>query len=314
MSQSSLHVAVLNGGISLEREISLRSGTRVADALGDLGHHVERLDVDAELVRTLTSRRPDVVFLALHGAAGEDGTVQAMLDLLQLPYTGPTALASSLAWNKPIAQGLYRRAGLHVPAGVAMSQQAFRELGAVGTVTRIVDALRLPVVVKPATGGSSLGLTRVSEAAGLPQAIVGALSYADGVLIEHAVEGVEVAVSVLDGRPLPPVEIVPLEGEYDFSARYTAGAVAFHAPARLPEDVLDACRDAATRAVATIGARHVSRADLIVDADGRPWVLELDTCPGLTDTSLLPTAATAEGMGFGALCERLLALALDDAP
>jgi D-alanine-D-alanine ligase len=299
-----VHVAVLSGGISLEREVSLRSGTRVADALADRGHQVTRLDVDAHLVRA---------FLALHGSAGEDGTVQSLLEVLELPYTGPDVLASSLAWSKPIAQGLYRRAGLHVPASVTLSQQAFREMGAAAAMEQVADELGLPLVVKPATGGSSLGIGFVHGVQALPQAIVGALSYADAVLIERAVEGTEVAVSVLDGEPLPPVEILPKEGSYDFAARYTAGATEFHVPARLDDDVLAACQDTAVRAFRAIGARHVSRADLIVDAAGTPWILELDTCPGLTDTSLLPMAAQAAGLDFGDLCERIVRCALEEA-
>ncbi|MBW3657113.1 MAG: D-alanine--D-alanine ligase [Actinobacteria bacterium] len=303
-------VAVLSGGISFEREVSLRSGSRVADALGDRGHQVTRLDVDAQLVKTLAAGGFDVAFLALHGSAGEDGTIQSILEVLEIPYTGPDVLASSLAWNKPIAQGLYRRAGLAVPPAVTLSQQAFREMGAAAAVTRIADELGTPLVVKPAAGGSSLGLSFVDDASSLPQAIVGAFSYADAVLIERFVAGTEVAVTVLDGEALPAVEIHPKEGAYDFAARYTAGATEFHAPARLDDDVLAACADAATTAFEAIGSRHISRADLIVDRDGTPWVLELDTCPGLTETSLVPLAAQAGGIPFEDLCDRLVGLAL----
>jgi D-alanine-D-alanine ligase len=306
-------VAVLSGGISLEREVSLRSGGRVTDALGDRGHHVTRIDVDANLVRNLEQGGFDVAFLALHGSAGEDGTVQSLLELIGLPYTGPDVLASSLAWNKPIAQGLYARAGLQVPDRVTLSQQAFREMGASAAVERIATALGIPLVVKPATGGSSLGLSIVDDAGGLPQAIIGAFSYADVVLIERFVAGTEVAVTVLDGIALPPVEIQPKEGAYDFAARYTAGATEFHAPARLDEDVRLGCETTATTAYEAIGARHLSRADLIVDVHGVPWLLELDTCPGMTGTSLVPLAAAAADLDFGTLCERLVSLALRDA-
>lgn len=303
-------VAVLSGGISLEREVSLRSGSRVATALADNGHEVTRLDADGELIRSLERGGFDAAFLTLHGSAGEDGTVQALLDLVGIPYTGPDVLASSLAWNKPIAQGLYRRAGLRTPRGITLTQQAFREMGAVGVVDRVADELGVPVVVKPATGGSSLGLTIVDDAAALPQAIVGALGYADAVLLEQFIAGTEVAVAVLDGRALPAVEIQPKEGAYDFAARYTAGATEFHAPARLADDTAEACAATAVGAYEAIGARHISRADLIVDAHGTPWLLELDTCPGLTETSLVPMAAEAAGLDFGQLCETLLGLAL----
>lgn len=304
------HVAVLSGGISLEREVSLRSGSRVADALTDRGHRVTRLDVDADLVRNLTEGSFDVVFLALHGSAGEDGTIQSILEVLEVPYTGPDVLASQLAWNKPIAQGLYRRAGLDVPAFVTLSQQAFREMGAAAAVSRIADELGLPLVVKPEEGGSSLGLSFVERAEQLPQGIVGAFSYASAVLVEHRIDGTEIAVTVLDGTPLPPVEIQPKEGVYDFTARYTAGATEFHAPARLDDATLRRCEDVAVRAYEAIGARDISRADLIVDADGRPWLLELDTCPGLTETSLVPLGARVAGLEFADLCERLVAMAL----
>ena len=305
-------IAVLCGGISLEREVSLRSGGRVADALGDRGYQVVRVDVDAELVHVLEEGGFDACYLALHGSAGEDGTVQSLLELLDLPYTGPDVLASSIAWNKPIAQGLYARAGLHVPDRVSLSQQAFREMGASAAVDRIAAALGTPVVVKPATGGSSLGLQIVQDTLRLPQAIVGAFSYADTVLIERFIAGTEVAVTVLDGQALPPVEIQPKEGAYDFAARYTAGATEFHAPARLDPDVRSACEATAVRAYEAIGARHLSRADLIVDPDGRPWLLEIDTCPGMTVTSLVPMAAAAAGIDFGELCERIVQLALRD--
>lgn len=305
-------VAVLSGGSSLEREVSLRSGSRVADALADRGHHVERIDVDASMITRLTSHSPplDVAFLCLHGSAGEDGTVQSLLELLDLPYTGPDVLASSLAWNKPIAQGLFRRAGIAVPANVVLSQPAFRDMGAAAVIDRVAADLGTPLVVKPATGGSSLGLTIVEDPTRLPAAIVGAFSYADAVLIEQFIEGTEVAVSLLDGEPLPPVEIRPKEGAYDFAARYTAGATEFHVPARFDDDVRAACEDTATRAYAAIGARHVSRADLVVDTDGTPYLLELDTCPGLTETSLLPMGAQAAGLEFADLCERLVDLAM----
>lgn len=306
-------VAVLAGGSSLEREVSLRSGSRVADALADRGHQVDRIDVDASMVTQLTAGDHDVAFLCLHGSAGEDGTVQSLLELLDLPYTGPDVLASSLAWNKPIAQGLFRREGIDVPANVVLSQQAFRDMGAAAVIDRVAAELGTPLVVKPATGGSSLGLSIVDDATRLPAAIVGAFSYADAVLIERFVAGTEVAVSIVGGEALPAVEIHPKEGAYDFAARYTAGATEFHVPARLDDEVRAACADVALRAWGAIGARHVSRADMVVDADGVPHLLELDTCPGLTETSLLPLGAQAAGLEFGELCERIVGLALDGA-
>ncbi len=309
----SRRVAVLSGGMSLERDVSLRSGVRVTTALAEQGYDVERIDVDAGLVPTLERGAFDVAVLALHGAAGEDGTIQSVLELLHLPFTGSDVLASSLAWNKPIAQGLYARAGLHVPDRITLSQQAFRELGASAVVDRIAPLLGTPLVVKPVIGGSSLGLSIVASAAELPGALVGALSYADAALVERFVAGTEVAVTVLGDRALPPVEISPKDGRYDFSARYTAGATEFHAPARLEPTVLAACERVALAAGAAIGARHVWRADMIVDASGTPWLLEIDTCPGMTETSLAPLAAEAAGISFPDLCRTLVELALDGA-
>lgn len=307
---ASPRVAVLSGGMSLERDVSLRSGVRMTTALTEQGFDVTRIDVDAGLVPTLERGGFDVAVLALHGAAGEDGTIQSVLELLHLPFTGSDVLASSLAWNKPIAQGLYTRAGIAVPERITLSQQAFRELGASAVVDRVAARLGTPLVVKPATGGSSLGLSVVTSAPELSGAIVGALSYADAVLIERFVAGTEVAVTVLGDRALPPVEISPKDGRYDFAARYTAGATEFHAPARLDPVVVTACERTAVGAGAAVGARHLWRADMIVDDAGKPWLLEIDTCPGMTDTSLAPLAAEADGMSFPDLCRTLVELAL----
>ena len=303
-------VAVLAGGLSLERDVSLRSGRRVAEALTDLGHRVSRLDLDDGLVRTLAEGSFDVAFLALHGKAGEDGTIQGLLELLEIPYTGPEATASALAWDKAVCKGLWERAGIDTPGWVALSVDAVRDMGAARALDRVVDRLGLPLVVKPSQGGASMGVRRIDRGEDVPQALVASYSYHDVVLIERFVGGTEVAISIVDGDVLPAVEIVPKEGSYDFSARYTAGATEFFAPARLPEDVLERCNAVALAAYHEVGCRRVTRADLVVDHDGRPWLLELDTCPGMTETSLLPMAAGAVGWGFADLCERLVASAL----
>jgi D-alanine-D-alanine ligase len=307
-------VAVLSGGLSLERDISLRSGRRIAEALEDRGHRVLRLDLDEHLVGTLAGGGVDLAFLALHGQAGEDGTIQGLLELLGIPYTGPDAAASAVAWDKAVFKGLARRAGLPTPEWVTISADAVRDLGAVQTLDRVVERLGTALVVKPAQGGASMGVRRVGTTAELAPALMAAYSYHHVALVERAIHGTEVAVSLVDGAPLPAVEIVPRGGsDYDYAARYTHGATDFFAPARLPQPVLDTCAEVAVAAYRLVGARHVSRADLIVDADGQPWLLELDTCPGMTETSLLPLAAAAAGLEFGELCERLAALALGPA-
>lgn len=314
MSASSLHVAVLNGGSSLEREVSLASGSRVTTALQERGHRVTRMDVDAGLVTNLDELAVDVAFLALHGSTGEDGTIQSLLDLVGIPHTGPDGLSSALAWDKSVAQGLYRRAGLAVPQHVVLSQAAFRDLGAAAAVSRVGDLLGFPLVVKPAAGGSSLGLSVVGAADHLPAAIMGALSYDDRVLVEQFVAGTELAVTVFDGATLPPVEISPRDGQYDFSARYTPGATEFHAPSRLSDEANEAAGAAAEVACAALGAHPVARVDMILAGDATPTILEVDTGPGLTATSLVPLAAQAAGLAFGDLCQRLVDLALEESP
>lgn len=312
-----MKVAVLAGGLSLEREVSLRSGRRVADALGDRGHQVVVLDLDAELVSSLHGGAFDVAFLTLHGKAGEDGMIQSLLDLLGIAYTGPDAIASSIAWDKAVFKGLMRRHGLPTPDWTVLSSDAIRTVGAAKILDRVVAGVGAggsgPLVVKPSQGGASMGVRFVQGADDLVAALVGSWSYHDVVVVERFIEGTEVAVSIVDGQPLPPVEIVPKEGHYDFSARYTHGATEFFAPARLSDDVLKRCTDAALGAYDVAGCRHVTRADLMVDHQGNPWLLELDTCPGMTETSLLPMAAGAAGWDFAELCDRVVQLAAKDA-
>ena len=303
-------VAVLAGGLSLERDVSLRSGRRVVDALADLGHDVTRLDLDDNLVSALAAGQFDVAYLALHGKAGEDGSIQSLLELLGIPYTGPDAVASLLAWDKSVAKGLLRRSGLATPDWMTLSSDAIRDMGAAGALDRIVATLGSPVVAKPSQGGAALGVRLVASAAEMAPALMAAFSYHDVVVMEQFIDGAEVAVSIVAGEPLPPVEVVPKTGNYDFSARYTHGATEYFAPARLPADVLNACNNLALAGWELLGCRDVSRADLMVDTDGRPWLLEFDTCPGMTETSLLPVAASAKGWTFGEVCERVLSSAL----
>lgn len=311
-------VAVLSGGLSLERDVSLRSGRRVAEALADRGHEVTRLDLDDALVTTLAAGRDgghfDLAFLALHGKAGEDGTIQGLLELLSLPYTGPDGVASALAWDKGVFKGLARREGIPTPEWVALSADAIRDMGAARALDTVVQRLGLPLVVKPSQGGASMGVRVVREDRELAAALVAALSYHHVALVERHITGTEVAVSIVDELVLPAVEVVPRSGDYDFAARYTAGATDLFAPARLDDAVLQRCTDVARAAYDLAGCQQVTRADLIVGADGTPWLLELDTCPGLTDTSLLPVAAAAHGWSFGELCERLVSAALAVGP
>jgi D-alanine-D-alanine ligase len=298
-------VLVLAGGLSHERDVSLRSGRRVADALRGAGVDVELRDIDATLLPALRSDPPAVVFPTLHGTTGEDGAVRDVLELLDVPYVGSPPAACRVAFDKPVAKTVVGGAGLDTPASVALPHATFRELGAAAVLEALVAKLRLPLFVKPARGGSALGATAVRRAEQLPSAMVGCFAYDQTALVERFVAGTEVAVSVIDtgGGPvaLPAVEICADGEAYDYTARYTAGATEFFVPARLGEETADRVREAALRAHATLGLRDVSRTDLIVDPDGVPWFLEVNVAPGMTETSLLPQAAEAAGQELGAL-------------
>jgi len=310
---SARRVAVLKGGRSLEREVSLRSGANVEAALRRLGHEVLALDVDQHLVRTLRAERPDVVFIAMHGKGGEDGTVQELLEILGIPYTGSGVIASERAMDKVAAKAEFQAAGVLTPPAYAFSQAAFRELGAAEALPDIEARLGLPLVVKPAKQGSALGVAVAHDPGEVPAALMAALAYDDRVLLERFVPGRELAVSVLgteDPWALPVVEAVPEGREfYDFEARYTPGITRLHAPADLPAEVAQEAARVALTCYRSLGCRGFGRVDMILDAESRLWVLELNTIPGMTDTSLLPRAAEAAGIGFDELVARILDLA-----
>jgi D-alanine-D-alanine ligase len=306
-----VRVAVLKGGRSLEREVSLRSGLNAEAALRRLGHDVLEIDVDQHLVRTLRAERPDAAFIALHGKGGEDGTVQELLEILEIPYTGPGVLACERATDKVVAKAHFAAAGVDTPPAYAFSQDAFRELGAGEAIPDIRERLGLPLVVKPAKQGSALGITVAHEPGDIPAALMSALSYDDRVLMERFVPGRELAVSVLgsaDPWALPVVEAIPRGREfYDFEARYTPGLTDFEAPARLPDAIAQEAALLAIDCFKALGCRGLSRVDMILDPDDRLWVLEINPIPGMTDTSLLPKAAEAAGLGFDEVVERILA-------
>jgi D-alanine-D-alanine ligase len=314
-----MKVAVLKGGRSLERQVSLRSGARVEDALHRLGHEVVPIDVGADLVDRLEQVRPEVAFVALHGRGGEDGTVQELLELVGIPYTASGPSACIRCMDKVVAKHELRDAGLPTPDFYAFSQAAFEELGAARALPAIEERLEFPIVVKPAGQGSALGVKFARTAEDVPGAIVAALSYDTKVLLERYVAGRDLAVSVLDGpdgpEALPVVEAVPLEEDfYDFEARYEIGRTSFTCPADIGPEATARAQELALAAWTTLRCEGFARIDLMLDGTGELYVLEANAIPGLTDTSLLPLAADAAGVGFDTLIARIVELAVARAP
>ncbi|SNY58777.1 D-alanine-D-alanine ligase [Paractinoplanes atraurantiacus] len=305
-----VRVMVLAGGLSYERDVSLRSGRRAVDALRAAGIQAEMRDADVTLLPSLQEDPPDAVVIALHGATGEDGSLRGVLDLCGIPYVGCDARASRLAWDKPSAKSMLREAGIPTPDWVALPHDRFSELGAVAVLDRIVDRLGLPLMVKPAQGGSGLGAAVVREDTALPAAMVGCFAYDSTALVEKFVPGKDVAVSIIDlgsgPEALPTVEIVPRDGVYDYAARYTAGLTTWHAPARLSPSVAAQVAETALAAHKALGLRDLSRVDLIVPDEGAPQVLGINVSPGMTETSLLPLAVQAAGQDLGRILSTLV--------
>lgn len=307
-------VLVLAGGLSHERDVSLRSGRRVAEALHGIGVTVEVRDVDAGLLPLLTGHRPDCVVPLLHGETGEDGALREVLELVGVPYVGARPAACRMAFDKPVAKVIAARAGLLTPRSVTLPHATFRELGATGVMAALVSALGTPLIVKPARGGSALGCTVVRDAGSLPGAMVDAYAYGATALVEQLVEGSEVAVPVVDTgagpRALPVVSIEPDGGIYDYTARYTAGSTEFVVPAKLPEELAAECARVAVTAHEALGLRDLSRSDLMIDAESRVWFLEVNVAPGLTETSTVPLAVRAAGLDLGTLVSDLVQAAV----
>jgi D-alanine-D-alanine ligase len=313
-------VAVLKGGGSLERTVSLRSGARVQQALSRLGHDVVAIDAGQDLVAQLHACAPDAAFVALHGGDGEDGTVQGLLEVIGVPYTGSGPAGCIRATDKALAKYLMREAGIPTPDFTAIKESAIKELGVAAALGDIEKRLGFPLVVKPASQGSALGVKFARSSVELPPAIVGALSYDRKVVIERYVKGRDLAVSLLDAhddaedrgpQALPIVEAIPREEEfYNYESRYEIGMTTFVCPADLPEETTARAQQLALDTYRLLGCHGVARVDLMLDADsGELSVLETNVGPGLTETSLLPLAADAAGIGFDQLVARILASA-----
>jgi D-alanine-D-alanine ligase len=298
----SQRVLILAGGISHERDVSLKSGRRVADALLDAGCEVEIREPDGELIGHLLATGPDVVWSTLHGAVGEDGSLQDLLSLAQINYVGSLADGARLAWNKPTAKALVARHGIQTPASITLPSSSFKELNAESVLAMVATELSYPLIVKPAESGSAQGVNQVNNAKEFAKAMIDAFAYGDEVMVEKFVPGTELAISVIDlgGGPvaLPAVEIVPESGSFGYNERYTPGQTDYFVPARLPVTVLEAAAEMAIAAHSALRLRHLSRIDLIVDEDGTPWFIEANVTPGMTETSLLPQAVIAAGQSL----------------
>jgi D-alanine-D-alanine ligase len=296
-------IVVLAGGLSHEREVSLRSGRRAAEALRSAGLEVVERDVDSRLMTALTDEQTACVLPMLHGESGEDGAIREVLDLIGIPYVGAGPAACRTAYDKPVAKSVVARAGITTPESVCLPHETFRELGASQLMDAVLARLGLPLVVKPARSGSALGCALVETAEDLPDAMVNSFAYGSVALVERFVAGTEVSVPVLDDgsgpRALPAVAIRPDGAIYDYTARYTAGSTEFTVPAELPGEVLAECARVAVAAHLALGLRELSRSDLIVDAAGTVWFLEVNVAPGFTETSLVPLSVDAAGLDLG---------------
>jgi D-alanine-D-alanine ligase len=295
VDKSSAVVGVLLGGISPERPISLKSGAAVGRALRSRGWTVVDIDVDAELPARLREHRVSHAWLALHGVLGEDGCVQGLCEVMRIPYTGSGVRGSAVAMDKVATKRMLRGTGVSLPEdGVWRRGDAFPEPSA------------WPVMVKTPEGGSTLGIRKCHDAAELEAGLLHCLEFAEEVLVEQFVHGDEITVPVLDGEPLPVVSIVPDSGFFDFEAKYTKGRTRYLAPAPIDPGIAARAQRDAALAFRTLGLGGVARADFIVDASGRPWFLEINTLPGMTETSLSPMSAAVVGMDFADLVERIL--------
>jgi len=300
-----IKVQILAGGISHEREVSLKSGRRVADALLEAGATVTIREPDEHLLSNISTDKPDVIWPCLHGATGEDGALRDILGLTGVPFVGSTADGARLAWDKSVAKVLVARSGIQTPASVTLPRETFRELDADEILKAVTDTISFPLVVKPARSGSAQGVSVVRSADELSRAMIDAYVYCEVVIVEKFVEGTELAISVIDlgSGPiaLPAVEVEPLSGRFGYQERYTAGETNYYVPARVSRTVSDRAAKVALEAHVSLGLRHLSRIDAIVDEQGVVWFLEANVCPGMTETSLLPQAITAEGSSLSSV-------------
>ncbi|MGE5553146.1 MAG: D-alanine--D-alanine ligase [Betaproteobacteria bacterium] len=309
-----MRIAVILGGRSPEREISLRTGENIVAALRQKGHQAFPLDLTADLARQLREIAPDAVYIALHGRYGEDGCVQGLLEILDIPYVGSGVLASALGMDKLMSRRLFGLAGIPCPRYRILEAEELLQQGEEVVTRKLIEMFGLPLVVKPNNQGSAIGVTIVREARGLPTTLKDVFSFGRIALVEEYIVGKEITVTVLGDRPpkaLPIIEIVPKKAFYDYEAKYTPGMSDHIIPARISSDTAAAAEEYAVRAYNALGCRHFARVDLLVDErSGKPVVLEVNTLPGMTSTSLVPDAARAVGIEFPDLVEKLVLMAI----
>ena len=303
MKESSLkkkRVAVMMGGLSREREISLKTGKAILKALSEKGYTVTAIDVGKDIGETLVREKIECAFLALHGRFGEDGTIQGMLELMRIPYTGSDVLASALAMHKIMAKKFFLCGKIPTPRFEVFQREEIKK----GLQKKI--SLPLPVVVKPAREGSTIGVSIVQKEEGLDPAFKKAMEYDEEILVEEFMKGKEITVGILEDIPLPIIEIVPKSGFYDFHSKYTKGETQYILPARISREKYLTAQEISLKAFQTLGCSGVARVDLMTDENENPFVIDINTMPGMTETSLLPKAASYAGIPFGDLVERIL--------
>lgn len=302
-------VLIIAGGLTHERDVSVRSGRRVANILQEAGYEVRLSDVDQGLLSVIEEFAPDVIWPLVHGSIGEDGSLQTLLEAIGVPFVGSASTQAKFASNKPTAKALLGAADFETPGWVALPQVLFRQLGASQVLEAIEVQTSFPLVIKPTDGGSALGISTVHDPAELRSAMVEAFAYGEHIMIEEFIQGRDIAVSVIDLEEgplaLPPVEIATDTGEYDYAARYTTDETVYFVPARFTRDELDVLREAAIEAHTILGLRDLSRIDFVVDDEGTCWFIDANVTPGMTDTSLLPLAAENAG-SFAELCCRVV--------
>lgn len=295
-------IGVLLGGPSSERDVSIRSGKAIANALRKRGHNVVEIGEKDSIEEGIVKNSIDVAFIALHGRYGEDGTIQKFLEDNSIPYTGSRPLASRLAIDKELAKIEFLKNGINTPEYITV----FERVDYSSVIKDIKNKLSLPIVVKPVEEGSSIGLSVVKEEGNLQYALDSAFTYSKKVIVERYIAGEELTVGILGNAPLAVVQIVPKKGHYNFEAKYTSGMTEYIVPAKINSDIYKEVQFLGLSAHNVLGCRDMSRVDVRLDLKGKPWVLEVNTIPGFTETSLLPKAAKAVGIGFEDLCEKIL--------